>query len=77
MPGIPKEQREAVGVFDDLVRLSCGIEDAEDSEGGCLAGPGEGGGLAEDLEWLQLIRGEQYKPQKENDILTPGKNAGY
>lgn len=28
--GIPKEAREAVGVFDDLVRLSCGVEDAED-----------------------------------------------
>lgn len=28
--GIPKEQREAVGVFDDLVRVSCGVEDAED-----------------------------------------------
>ncbi|KAK5987347.1 Cystathionine gamma-lyase [Cladobotryum mycophilum] len=28
--GIPREQREAVGVFDDLVRLSCGVEDAED-----------------------------------------------
>ncbi len=28
--GIPKDQREAVGVFDDLVRLSCGVEDAED-----------------------------------------------
>jgi cystathionine gamma-lyase len=28
--GIPKEQREAVGVFDDLVRISCGVEDAED-----------------------------------------------
>jgi cystathionine gamma-lyase len=28
--GIPKEQREAAGVFDDLVRLSCGIEDAGD-----------------------------------------------
>ena len=28
--GIPKEQREAIGVFDDLVRLSCGIEDAQD-----------------------------------------------
>ncbi|KAL1965985.1 hypothetical protein VTN77DRAFT_4925 [Rasamsonia byssochlamydoides] len=28
--GIPKEQREAAGVFDDLVRLSCGIEDVED-----------------------------------------------
>ncbi|MCJ1254462.1 cystathionine gamma-lyase cys3 [Lignoscripta atroalba] len=28
--GIPQEQREAAGVFDDLVRISCGIEDAED-----------------------------------------------
>ncbi|OQE31490.1 hypothetical protein PENSTE_c001G08380 [Penicillium steckii] len=28
--GIPKDQREAAGVFDDLVRMSCGIEDAED-----------------------------------------------
>jgi cystathionine gamma-lyase len=28
--GIPKAQREAAGVFDDLVRVSCGIEDEED-----------------------------------------------
>ncbi|MCJ1378418.1 cystathionine gamma-lyase cys3 [Xylographa soralifera] len=28
--GIPQEQREAAGVFDDLVRVSCGIEDVED-----------------------------------------------
>lgn len=28
--GIPREQREAAGVFDDLVRMSCGVEDAED-----------------------------------------------
>lgn len=28
--GIPKEQREAIGVFDDLVRLSCGVEDSSD-----------------------------------------------
>ncbi|KAI1116863.1 Cys/Met metabolism PLP-dependent enzyme [Nemania sp. NC0429] len=28
--GIPKEQREAVGVFDDLVRISNGIEEPED-----------------------------------------------
>jgi len=28
--GIPKEQREAAGVFDDLVRVSCGIEDQVD-----------------------------------------------
>lgn len=28
--GIPKEQRELAGVFDDLVRASCGVEDGED-----------------------------------------------
>ncbi|KAF2705251.1 cystathionine gamma-lyase-like protein [Pleomassaria siparia CBS 279.74] len=28
--GIPKEQREAAGVWDDLVRVSCGIEDEVD-----------------------------------------------
>lgn len=28
--GIPRDQREAVGVFDDLVRISCGVEDADD-----------------------------------------------
>ncbi|KAI9746117.1 MAG: cystathionine gamma-lyase cys3 [Claussenomyces sp. TS43310] len=28
--GIPQNQREAVGVFDDLIRVSCGVEDAED-----------------------------------------------
>ena len=28
--GIPRSQREAVGVFDDLVRVSCGVEDAGD-----------------------------------------------
>ena len=28
--GIPREEREAAGVFDDLVRMSCGIEDGED-----------------------------------------------
>jgi cystathionine gamma-lyase len=28
--GIPKDQRVAAGVFDDLVRISCGVEDAED-----------------------------------------------
>lgn len=28
--GIPKEKREASGVFDDLIRLSVGIEDTED-----------------------------------------------
>lgn len=28
--GIPREQREVAGVFDDLVRISCGIEDGAD-----------------------------------------------
>lgn len=28
--GIPQDQREAAGVYDDLVRVSCGIEDAND-----------------------------------------------
>lgn len=28
--GIPKDEREAAGVYDDLVRLSCGVEDGED-----------------------------------------------
>lgn len=28
--GIPKADREAIGVYDDLVRLSCGVEDSED-----------------------------------------------
>ena len=30
--GIPRGQREAAGVFDDLVRISCGIEDGKDLE---------------------------------------------
>jgi cystathionine gamma-lyase len=28
--GIPKDQRESAGVFDDLVRISCGVEAGED-----------------------------------------------
>ncbi|KAF2278203.1 cystathionine gamma-lyase [Westerdykella ornata] len=28
--GIPREQREIAGVFDDLVRVSCGVEDERD-----------------------------------------------
>lgn len=28
--GIPKDQREKAGVWDDLVRISCGVEDAVD-----------------------------------------------
>jgi cystathionine gamma-lyase len=34
--GIPQDQREAAGVFDDLVRISCGIEDAEDLQADVL-----------------------------------------
>lgn len=34
--GIPKDQREAAGVFDDLVRLSCGIEDGDDLKADAL-----------------------------------------
>lgn len=28
--GIPKDEREKAGVWDDLIRLSCGVEDGED-----------------------------------------------
>ena len=28
--GIPQREREAAGVFDDLVRVSCGVEDGQD-----------------------------------------------
>ncbi|KAK5768772.1 cystathionine gamma-lyase cys3 [Elasticomyces elasticus] len=31
--GIPRDQREAAGVFDDLVRISCGVEDGTDLVG--------------------------------------------
>ena len=34
--GIPKEQREAAGVWDDLVRISCGIEDDADLQADVL-----------------------------------------
>ncbi|KAJ5658129.1 cystathionine gamma-lyase cys3 [Penicillium longicatenatum] len=34
--GIPREQREAAGVYDDLVRISCGVEDAEDLQADVL-----------------------------------------
>ena len=34
--GIPREQREAAGVWDDLVRVSCGIEDEVDLVGDVL-----------------------------------------
>jgi cystathionine gamma-lyase len=28
--GIPQEKREAVGIYDDLIRVSCGVEETED-----------------------------------------------
>jgi cystathionine gamma-lyase len=28
--GIPQDKREAVGIYDDLVRVSCGVEEADD-----------------------------------------------
>ena len=34
--GIPKEAREASGVWDDLIRMSCGIEDADDLQADVL-----------------------------------------
>lgn len=34
--GIPKDQREIAGVFDDLVRISCGVEDSADLVGDVL-----------------------------------------
>ena len=34
--GIPKEEREAAGVFDDLIRVSCGIEEAQDLQNDVL-----------------------------------------
>ena len=39
--GIPRDQREAVGVFDDLVRLSCGVEDCEDLKNDVLQALGK------------------------------------
>ena len=36
--GIPKKEREAAGVFEDLVRISCGIEDGDDLRKDVLRG---------------------------------------
>lgn len=59
--GIPKDQREAAGVFDDLVRLSCGIEDGEDLKADILqalekavVGPKISNGLASSLAKVDL-----------------------
>jgi cystathionine gamma-lyase len=57
--GIPKEQREAAGVFDDLVRVSCGIEDAED--------------LKADV--LQALEKAVVGPKISNGLALNGKHA--
>jgi cystathionine gamma-lyase len=49
--GIPKDQREAVGVFDDLVRISCGIEDAEDLKADVLQA------LEKSVVWPKISNG--------------------
>ena len=49
--GIPKEEREAAGVYDDLVRLSCGIEDAEDLRADVLQA------LEKAVVWPKLTNG--------------------
>jgi len=49
--GIPKDQREAVGVYDDLVRISCGVEDAEDLKADVLQA------LEKAVVWPKLTNG--------------------
>ena len=36
--GIPKAEREAAGVFEDLVRISCGVEEGDDLRKDVLRG---------------------------------------
>ncbi|KAK3372494.1 cystathionine gamma-lyase-like protein [Podospora didyma] len=60
--GIPKDQREAVGVFDDLVRISCGVEDADD--------------LTKDvLQALELAVAESAKLGNGSNGVTNGTNG--
>ena len=49
--GIPKESREAVGIYDDLVRISCGVEDAEDLKADVLQA------LEKAVVWPKLSNG--------------------
>jgi len=49
--GIPKAQREAVGVFDDLIRISCGVEDAKDLKADVLQA------LERAVVWPKLTHG--------------------
>lgn len=49
--GIPKDSREAVGIYDDLVRISCGVEDAEDLKADVLQA------LEKAVVWPKLSNG--------------------
>ncbi|ESZ92800.1 cystathionine gamma-lyase [Sclerotinia borealis F-4128] len=51
--GIPKDHREAIGVYDDLVRISCGIEDAEDLKADVLQA------LEKAVVWPKISNGLQ------------------
>jgi cystathionine gamma-lyase len=55
--GIPKEEREAAGVYDDLVRVSCGVEDAEDLKSDVLQA------LEKAVVWPKLTNGVREKLQ--------------
>lgn len=57
--GIPKEDREAIGVHDDLVRVSCGIEDGID--------------LKNDV--LQALEKAVVGPKITNGLSKPVKNT--
>lgn len=60
--GIPREQREAAGVFDDLVRVSCGVEDAEDL-------------VADVVQALEAAVGEEGAPRKAANGVGNGVRA--
>ncbi|KAK6609297.1 Cys/Met metabolism PLP-dependent enzyme [Botrytis cinerea] len=51
--GIPKAHREAIGVYDDLVRISCGVEDAEDLKADVLQA------LEKAVVWPKISNGLQ------------------
>ncbi|KAF4629631.1 hypothetical protein G7Y89_g8506 [Cudoniella acicularis] len=62
--GIPKEQREAVGVFDDLVRVSCGIEDADDLKADVLQA------LEKAVVWPKITNGISKLAANTNGFTT-------
>lgn len=45
--GIPRKDREVAGVFDDLVRVSCGVEDSEDLKADVLQAVEKAASVAE------------------------------